>query len=330
MAAAAIETVTMALEFHESKEGSLFDAIFASTSTFSHLSPPSSGVDLQRAASYNDFTSVTHETQSDSTSNDGTRDSSSIDDNKTDDVWMDSSGDTTPESEAASSIEARKSKSPAENRRLNLPRIETAENPIQHGSNTEHAMTTPILRTPVSAEGDEVFELPTESSSRLSARFRRRSWMPSPRSLSPAGQKTAADGFVDTLGKASSVVRRSSPFRSRSSTDSEKDENHPISRSSSLSRNITNRLSKRPTSAIFEPAPKNLSSPVSKPSQLSKSFSTDKLSLSSFAKSKNTNIAPLMPRLSSKDKQRLVIPEATKKRDELWTAFRNLDADYQK
>jgi hypothetical protein len=52
--------------------------------------------------------------------------------------------------------------------------------------------------------------------------------------------------------------------------------------------------------------------------------------LSSFAKSKNTNIAPLMPRLSSKDKQRLVIPEATKKRDELWTAFRNLDADYQK
>jgi hypothetical protein len=39
---------------------------------------------------------------------------------------------------------------------------------------------------------------------------------------------------------------------------------------------------------------------------------------------------PPVPRLSSKEKQRLANPEATKKRDELWTAFRNLDGDFQK
>jgi hypothetical protein len=325
MAAAAVETLTMSLEFHESNEGSLFDAVFGTGSTFDLADTPR--VDLPRAASYNDFSTV-HETQSDTTSNDGTRDSSSIEDVKNDDVSTASSGDSTPESEAAPSLEADKPKSPAEGLRKELPRLATNDNVIQRGSITEHAMTAPILRTPVSAEGDEVHELPTQSSNHLSARFRRRSWMPSSRSPSPGRKKTAAEGLVDTLGKASSVVRRSSPFRR--STESDNDDNRSRSRSSSLSRTLTNKLSKRPTSAIFDAPPKNLSSPVSKPWQLPKSFSTDKLSLSSFTKSKAANTAPPVPRLGSKDTQRLANSEASKKRDELWTVFRNLDGDFQK
>jgi hypothetical protein len=74
------------------------------------------------------------------------------------------------------------------------------------------------------------------------------------------------------------------------------------------------------------------SSPLSKPSQLAKSFSTDRLSLSSLTRSKNAagEAAPPVPRLTTKDKQRIANADTAKKRDELWTAFRNLEGDYQK
>jgi hypothetical protein len=53
--------------------------------------------------------------------------------------------------------------------------------------------------------------------------------------------------------------------------------------------------------------------------------------LSAFTKSRtNLSNVPPIPKLSAKEKQRLEKSEPTKKRDELWTAFRNLEADYQK
>ncbi|KIW08120.1 uncharacterized protein PV09_01055 [Verruconis gallopava] len=339
MAAAAVDTFTMALEFHESKEGSLFDAVFGETAVFDNPDVPttttSSREGLPRAASYNDFsTAVLHEAQSDSASNDDVRDSSSIDDTKADGVTSASSGETTPESEAAPSSNTNAShkngKSPAMERRMELPKLDTADNVINRSPAGEYAMTAPILRTPASAESDEVHELPSQSSNHLTARFRRRSWMPGSRSPSPGSKKSTAEGLVDTLGKASSVVRRSSPFRR--STDSDNGDGRSRSRSSSLSRSITSKLSKRPNSAVFESPTKGSSSPVNKPSQpsqLSKSFSTDKLSLSSFTK-KSSGSTPPVPRLTSKDKQRLANSEVTKKRDELWTVFRNLEGDFQK
>ena len=321
----------MPLEFKESAENSFFDEVFSKTNEFPTRTSSRAPVELPRAASYSDFS--IHEAQSDSTSNDGTRDSSSIDDeNKADDASTASSGDTTPESEALPAFQkanARKPlKSPSEERRLELPKLATNDNVIQRGSAAEReAMTAPAMRAPNSAESDELHELPSQSASHLSARFRRRSWMPSSRSPSPAGKRrTAAEGLADTLG---SVVRRSSPFRR--SVDSDNNDERSRSRSSSLTRrSITSKLAKRPASGVYEVQAKEAASQVNKPSQLSKSFSTDRLSLSSFTKNKSTTNIPPVPRLSAKEKQRLATSEPTKKKDELWTAFRNLEGDFQK
>ena len=331
----------MPLEFRESAEGSFFDEVFGSKSSFPERSSSRNPVDLPRAASYNDFTSASlqhhnhsqHEAQSDSTSNDGTRDSSSIDDeNKAEDGSSASSGDTTPESETTPAFMngngPKPLKSPSEERRLELPKLATNDSVIQRGSAAEReAMTAPAMRDPSSAENDEVRDLPPQSASHLSARFRRRSWMPNSRSPSPAGKRrTAAEGLADTLG---SVVRRSSPFRR--SVDSDNSDERSRSRSSSLTRkSITSKLAKRPTSGVYEVQPKEAASQVNKPSQLSKSFSTDRLSLSAFSKNKSTTNIPPVPRLSAKDKQRMANIEPTKKKDELWTAFRNLEGDFQK
>jgi len=297
------------------------DAVFGSSSSLTRHD--ANAVDLPRAASYNDFSTI-HDTHSDTTSNDGTRDSSSIEDSKTgstsvDNVSPSSSGTTTPDSEVAPSSR-KAAKRQADHLRRGLPKLATSDVDRSGGPMT----APPTIKTPISSTNDDSSDLPAQSSNHLSARLRRRSWMPSSRSPSPGRKRSAAEGLADTLGKASSAVRRSSPFR-RSPDPDQKNTNR--SRSTSLSRTISSKLQRRPTTALVEDVPKPFTATTTKPSQLSKSFSTDKLSLSSFTRSKD---APPVPRLTSKEKQRLANPEAAKKRDELWNAFRNLDAEHQK
>jgi hypothetical protein len=106
----------------------------------------------------------------------------------------------------------------------------------------------------------------------------------------------------------------------------------PRSRSTSLSRRLSTKLRRRPMSTLVDGSAAHNMMPPSpvKPNGLPKSFSSEKIPLPTMTRPVPiAERVPPVPRTDSRDRLRLR-SEPSRKRDELWTVFRNLDGDLQK
>jgi hypothetical protein len=221
------------------------------------------------------------------------------------------SGDSTPDTETTAPLEISEKKPRVDVLRNDLPKLATSNTAIQREA--EKTPTEPISQS-------------------LTSRLRRRSWLPSSRSPSPAKSKQPTESPVEGPAAKSGAARRSSPFRR---STAQEDVVQPRSRSTSLSRRLSNKLRKRPLSTVTDPAPPTPSSKLlaanSTGLHLPKSFSTDKLPIPTMTRAVPTaERIPQIPRNMSKDKLHTTKAAPARKRDELWTAFRNLDGDLQK
>lgn len=294
----------------------------AGEDTSSSLSNSTNDVNLPRAASYTYFPQFSTDpiAEDDSVSSLGDFEGFSLDgfppdlSAATSDTSSAGSGDSTPDTEA--SLEISEKQPRGDVLRNDLPKLATSNTAIQRE----------VEQTPTPSE-------PAVSQS-LTSRLRRRSWLPGSRSPSPAKQRNSLEVPVEGLSPPrSGAGRRSSPFRRTNAPPPvAEDIDETRSRSSSLSRRLSNKLRKRPLSVIDSvPSPSaKLLYATSTALHLPKSFSTDKLPIPTMTRALPTaDRMPQIPRNMSKDKLPSMKTTA-RKRDELWSVFRNLDGDFQK
>jgi hypothetical protein len=314
--ATVVERYTMAPEYPVGNDTD-FDQSVQAGGDSSSLSKPTNHADLPRAASYTYFpqfhdpiiedTSTDSQSQFESFSLEGFLPDSSA---NISDSSSSSSGDSTPDTERSAPLEINGQKPRVDVLRNDLPKLATSNTAIQ--KDIEKTPTDPVSQS-------------------LTSRFRRRSWLPTSRSPSPAKAKQTAESPVDGPSSRSGAGRRPSPFRRNTPPE---DVDQPRSRSNSLSRRLSNKLRKRPSNTTTEPVPTPsaaLLSAASTANHLPKSFSTDKLPLPTMTRAVPTaERIPQIPRNMSKDKLQTPKAAPARKRDELWTVFRNLDGDFQK
>lgn len=303
-------------EYPPSNDSDFNQSTQAGDDSSSSLSNPTNDTNLPRAASYTYFPQFSDPIiEDDSADSLGDFDGFSLDGFLPDSSANVSdsssgSGDSTPDNEQSTSFEISEKKPRADVLRNDLPKLATSNTAIQR----------------------EVDKTPTEPISQsLTSRLRRRSWLPASRSPSPAKPRQPPESPVEALSARSGAARRSSPFR-RSTTSEDIDQ--PRSRSTSLSRRLSNKLRKRPLGTATDPVPSSsakLLSATSNVLHLHKSFSTDKLPIPTMTRAVPTaERIPQIPRNMSKDKLQTTRAAPARKRDELWTVFRNLDGDFQK
>ncbi|KAF2396203.1 DUF1765-domain-containing protein [Trichodelitschia bisporula] len=207
--------------------------------------------------------------------------------------------------------------------RQDLPKIV----PVSSIAGKTEPASVPVL--PQTPGRDDSSEPSPRASRTLSSRLRRRSWLPNSRSPSPRkSSMTSDDSPVEPPGSSWSFG--SSRRSATRNTIIEGDETASRSRSSSLSRHLSKKLKKqRPLSTIADTMPSGVPTrPSLSATNIHKSFSSDRLTTpSSFMRSADS--VPPMPRLDSRERFHK-FKAATRKKDELWTVFRNLDAEYQK
>ena len=161
----------------------------------------------------------------------------------------------------------------------------------------------------------------------------RKSWMRSSRSPSPSKRKSIDAGSRGHIGGASGP---NTPPETKTPPDL--DETHPVPNGpvvtsgnvSIVQRKSTtgNKAGRRPISAMLGRSQSYFhDNPPAVPS-LPKSFSTDKLS--SFAAGQASISREHLPRLPSTDRLQNSGTETPKKKDELWSNFRNLDGEFHK
>lgn len=293
----------------------------AGEDTSSSLSKSTNDVNLPRAASYTHFPQFTNDSiiEDDSVSSLGDFEGFSLDgflansSANVSDTSSAKSGDSTPDTDAPLEISEKK------------PRVDVLRNDLPKLATSNTAIQRDVEQTLTPSE-------PAVSQS-LTSRLRRRSWLPGSRSPSPAKQRNSLEAPVEAPPPRSGAGRRSSPFRrSNPPPPAAEDVDETRSRSSSLSRRLSNKLRKRPVSVI-DPVPSpsaKLFHATSTALHLPISFSTDKLPIPTMTRAVPTaDRIPQIPRNISKDK----LPSmkiSSRKRDELWTVFRNLDGDFQK
>ncbi|KAF2191046.1 DUF1765-domain-containing protein [Zopfia rhizophila CBS 207.26] len=181
---------------------------------------------------------------------------------------------------------------------------------------------------------------PTDSTSSMSpvrslTKLRRKSWMSSQSRSSSPSKETDSPSKSDEPRKNSTS---SEPSKRRSSNVAlsipEKSRTKDVAESPSTSKiRVLTKKPKRPLSGLFnssntqEPSPLTTNQPPIPP--VPKSFSTERLpSFTQSPTSPTTHIPPL-PRNLSSEKLKGVRTEPRKK-DELWTVFRTLEADLRK
>ncbi len=160
--------------------------------------------------------------------------------------------------------------------------------------------------------------------------FARKPWMSGSRSLSPSrrdGPTPVEEGSVSSAPTSGHPSNLSKVLH-----NAEKLENGEVSNSTdSLLRqgSVLSKKPRRPLSTFLQKTPTEPTLPRS-PSftSLRKSLSSDKLSTLSRSPLSSERVPP-MPR-SISDRSINLGLDMAKKKDELWTAFRNLDGDFQK
>jgi hypothetical protein len=335
--AAAVEHYTMPPEFLRGKDNSLIPNVLPPDDP--QDSPtPTNDVDLPRAASYTYFP-VVRDSFLDLPATSPAKGSFSVENLLPDlfpaDDASHSSGESSPDSDPSLPLEiisedrAEKAKSAV--LRNGLPKLATSNATAEKGA--EPSTAGEGLRR---VESDELTDLPSSPVSSLSSRFRRRSWMPSSRSPSPR-KSLASDSSIDGPPSSKGVrAGRRNSLRKSMVSDTTPGDKEQRSRSTSLPRRLSNRLRGRTLSPITDSLPSEDSTPVlaidpAKIAHLPKSFSTEKLPLSTLNRPlPAADRIPPVPRAASQERRRVSKTEPTRKRDELWTVFRNLDGDYQK
>jgi hypothetical protein len=338
--AAAVERYTMPSEFLNSMDNSLIPAVLPADDRNDSPTPtPTNDVDLPRAASYTYFPTI-QDSFIDLPTISPIKGTFSVENLLPESLPVDdtslSSGASTPESDSPPleiRTETKVDKPKSTVLRNGLPKLATTNATSEKSKE---------VRTPkdsvLPAQSDELSDLPPSPvSSSLSSRFRRRSWLPSSRSPSPR-KSAGPDSPVDGTQPPSKGVRagRRNSLRQSMVSDNTPETKEKRSRSTSLSRRLSNRLRGRTLSTITDGVTSEETTPVppidmAKVAHLPKSFSTDKLPLSTLNRPiPVADRIPTVPRAASEERRRTSRTESARKRDELWTVFRNLDGDYQK
>lgn len=175
-------------------------------------------------------------------------------------------------------------------------------------------------------------EAMSHSVTRSLSGFAPKSWIPTSRSPSPSTR----NGWNATQDEVTSTVQpsehHSSPPTSLQQIDGkvDKDEASKFAGSPSRNRSVISKKTRRPLSTFLQKSP---GEPTlgRRPSfnSLRKSLSSDKLPSGSSSPWSAERVPP-MPRSMSKERSLTMGLDTPRKKDELWTAFRTLDSDFQK
>lgn len=190
--------------------------------------------------------------------------------------------------------------------------------------------TAPLAKVS-KAEGTLELERVRRSVSGSISKFARRSWISTSRSPSPSPRKRRS-GLEEEVAAATQqdiqkdIEQVQLVSRSRA-------QNEPVNGatngqvSGTVRRNsFLGRKSRRPMSALVS---KGTSADVPSVPPIPKSFSTDKLT-SLRHKPSNIGDVPAVPRSTSYERLQGLGADTPRKKDELWSVFRNLDGHYQK
>lgn len=180
----------------------------------------------------------------------------------------------------------------------------------------------PTSKNTIRAAG---FEVKPKSVSGSLARLKRQSWIASSRSPSPNNRKlieqrpSTAEGEIYS-SPTSSPLTVSAGFANVSSTP------HRHSPVATEQHDFERQRSRRPISSYLSMT--SLSDASHKVPGIPKSFSTDRLPLSRTHTSSEK--PPRLPDSKSFERLNAMGTESPRRKDELWSAFRSLDADFQK
>ena len=169
-------------------------------------------------------------------------------------------------------------------------------------------------------------QLKTRSVSGSITNFARRSWVSASRSPSPSPSKRRPR-------KDREIAPEPEPGELKSSAPSQQAMNgihHDSVNGTPTTARRNSFLSKRPRrplSSLLSKGPDTIDTPSVPP--IPKSFSTDKLPSLNHENSISSN-APALPKSKSFERLQSKGLETPRKKDELWSAFRNLDGEYQK
>ncbi|KAI9808954.1 MAG: hypothetical protein M1827_007129 [Pycnora praestabilis] len=168
--------------------------------------------------------------------------------------------------------------------------------------------------------------------------FARKTWMPS-RSPSPSAKDRVEhgagdDGIEDNALTEGTLISSSSPQKQTDSRQSVEqntraqtpEDPRPVSSNGTL----TPKKSKRPLSSLLKSSKSEKSAPHNpSTSSLHKSYSVERLPSLASSHSSSDRPPPL-PRSFSSDRLQSIGLELPRKKDELWSAFRSLEGDFQK
>lgn len=153
------------------------------------------------------------------------------------------------------------------------------------------------------------------------SQFARRSWIPPPRSSSPSPSRRRAS-LESTIPHTTNGRPNNSRPDESPCDDAAQTQTGKVVRKASLLR----RKSGRPLSSLIS---KGSSGTTPSVPPIPKSYSTDRLPSLKHQVS-NLSEPPALPRSTSFEKVSGLGTDALRKKDELWSAFRSLDAEYHK
>lgn len=165
----------------------------------------------------------------------------------------------------------------------------------------------------------------THSVSGSISKFARKSWASASRSPSPSPSKRRSriNGDVPSDNRNGNTGITETLAAQDATKGSPKISPDGVPRRNSILR----RRSGRPLSALLSKTPDDPNTPSVPP--IPKSFSTEKLP-SLKHKSSTLSDAPALPKSKSFERFQNLGTETPRKKDELWSAFRNIDGEYQK
>jgi len=166
-------------------------------------------------------------------------------------------------------------------------------------------------------------ELKTSSVSGSLTKFARKTWASASRSPSPSPSKRRPQRDADIAPEPEIDFSKSTEVPQEAASSDVKDPINGLLRRNSISSKKT----RRPLSSLLSKGPDGLDTPSVPP--IPKSFSTDKLP-SLHHKSSTLSNPPALPKSKSFERLHGKGVETPRKKDELWSVFRNLDGEYQK
>ena len=157
---------------------------------------------------------------------------------------------------------------------------------------------------------------------------RRRSWIGTSRSPSPSPGKRLSRAEKEAVTRGSECHEVARPAsQPKSEDESINDSAHPPTNGVTRKNSLLGRKSRRPLSALLGRDTAFVNAPSVPP--IPKSYSTDRLPTLKHQKS-NLSEVPAVPRSTSFERLQSSGIETPRKKDELWSVFRNLDGEYSK